>query len=165
MESNVLIDNELGNSSELIINQGIKLNLLETAKWGRLLSIVGFIINVIILIFGILILLKIYNEMLFNLNFSIAPGSIPTLLQFFYSFFFILISLIYIFPCLYLFRFSTFILKEKNGNNIENYQNAFKNLKRLFKFFGILTVVLSIFAIVFLFAIIGDLSALLLQKK
>lgn len=165
MESNVLIDNELGNSSELIINQGIKLNLLETAKWGRLLSIVGFIMIGLMLILGILNLLIIKNEMSFSLDFSIALGSFPTLLQFFYSFFFILISFIYIFPCLYLFRFSTFILKEKNGNNIENYQNAFKNLKRLFIFFGILTVVLSIFAIVFLFAIIGDLSALLLQKK
>ncbi|MBK8721621.1 MAG: hypothetical protein IPL95_04930 [Saprospiraceae bacterium] len=165
MESNVLIDNELGNSSELIINQGIKLNLLETAKWGRLLSIVGFIMIGLMLILGILILLIIKNEMSFSLDFSIAPDSFPTLLPFFYSFFFILISFIYIFPCLYLFRFSTFILREKNGNNIENYQNAFKNLKRLFKFFGILTVVLSIFAIVFLFAIIGDLSALLLQKK
>ena len=119
----------------------------------------------LMLILGILNLLIIKNEMSFSLDFSIAPGSFPTLLQFLYSFFFILISFIYIFPCLYLFRFSTFILKEKNGNNIENYQNAFKNLKRLFKFFGILTVVLSIFAIVFLFAIIGDLSALLLQKK
>ena len=119
----------------------------------------------LMLILGILNLLIIKNEMSFSLDFSMAPGSFPTLLPFFYSFFFILISFIYIFPCLYLFRFSTFILKEKNGNNIENYQNAFKNLKRLFKFFGILTVVLSIFAIVFLFAIIGDLSALLLQKK
>ena len=87
MESNVLIDNELGNSSELIINQGIKLNLLETAKWGRLLSIVGFIMIGLMLILGILNLLIIKNEMSFSLDFSIAPGSFPTLLQFFYSFF------------------------------------------------------------------------------
>lgn len=162
MEANVLIDDELGNSSELIINQSMKINLLETAKWGKFLSIVGFIMIGLMLIFGLTVSYFFNKIMSVNPAMEGLDSGYSSMLASMYSGLFLISAVIHIFPTLYLFRFSTFILREKNGNNIENYQIAFENLKRLFKFFGILTaVVLSIYALVILFAIIGGLSAFL----
>jgi len=89
--------------------------------------------------------------MAFNPALSDLPPGAAGALSMVYAVMFILIAVIYIFPILYLYRFSNAILKEKYGSDVSNYQTGFENLKSLFKFMGIITaILLSIYALVFL---------------
>jgi hypothetical protein len=55
------------------------------------------------------------------------------------------------FPCLYLNKFSVKMKTALNSINQEDFEDSFKNLKSLFKFYGILSIILlSFYALVFL---------------
>ncbi|OQP60659.1 hypothetical protein A3860_32170 [Niastella vici] len=111
----------------------------ETARWAKFLSIVGFVAS------GVLIILALFAGNIFSsfsrlgnsdvLSSSVGFGG--TL----FSVIWIVIALLYFFPCLYLFNFSNKMQSALRNNDQTNLNAAFNNLKSCFKFVGILTIV------------------------
>jgi hypothetical protein len=77
---------------------------------------------------------------------SVGAGSITLV--------YVLIGLLYFFPCLYLFNFSSKMQIALRNNDQELLNQSFKNLKSCFKFIGILTIiVISIYLLVIIVSI------------
>lgn len=120
--------------------------LLKTAKWGKFLAILGFIIAGLMIIAGILmsfVLNMVQDEMIpLNMPFS------PKLLSVFY----IVIAAIYLIPVIFLNSFSNNVIKAVKFSNTENMTTSLRNLKNLFVFIGISTiVVLVLYMIILIF--------------
>ena len=128
--------------------------LSETAKWGKFLSIIGFIMC------GLLVIIALFIGVIMGTTFSKleGAGAIGGGMSIFVTVLYLAIAVLYFFPCLYLFRFSTKMKKALYENNQVELTSSFENLKSCFKFMGIMTIVLlSIYALAFLF---GGMAAM-----
>jgi uncharacterized membrane protein len=128
--------------------------LSESAKLGKFLSIVGFVLC------GLLVILALFVGTIMGTAFSQLEGAgmVGGGMSIMVTIIYLLIAALYFFPCLYLFRFSTKMKKALNESNQAELTSSFENLKSCFKFMGIMTIVLlSIYAMVFLF---GGMAAL-----
>ena len=140
----------------LEIDSPIKSHLYEAAKWGKFLAIMGFVFC------GLIILAGIFAGSImgkFTATDESLGGGMMAGMGAMMSVVYIVIAIVYFFPCLYLFRFATKMKTALNGNNQPDLNASFENLKSMFKFVGILTVIfLVIYAIIFLVAIIGGVA-------
>jgi small-conductance mechanosensitive channel len=128
------------------------LNYLEsTAKWGKFLAILGFISIGFMVLAGIvsLIFMPTFNEF----NTSVA---VPPFINSFISVVYLGMAILYFFPTLYLYLFSEKMIQALEHNDQENFVAGFENLKSLFKFVGILTIVCIG---LFILTIIGSIVA------
>jgi hypothetical protein len=139
---------------EFGIDDTTRIHLAETAKWAKFLSIVGFImcgLIVIVSFFAGTIFstsMNRYNEYNDGAGFA-GLGIVVTIL-------YLAIGVLYFFPCLFLFRFANQMTAALNTNEQLSLNNSFQNLKRMFRFMGILTiVVISLYILVFIFGIVG----------
>lgn len=117
--------------------------LLKAAKWGKFLAILGFIVAGLMAIAGILmsfVLNSLTDEMVpLNIPFS------PVVLSFIY----IILAGIYLIPVIFLNSFSNNAIKAVNLSKTEDLTSALKNLKNLFVFVGIATIVfLALYTII-----------------
>ena len=151
--------NENQNQSQifsLTIDPVIKSHLNETARWGKFLAILGFIICGLIIIIG-LFFGTIFSSLVnrspdLSYQGNMSSGSFGALAAVFY----IIIAVVYFFPCLFLYRFSTKMKTALNGNEQTDLTLAFQNLKSLFRYVGVITViVLAIYLVLFLFAVLA----------
>lgn len=133
-------------SFELEVNEDIRGYLNETAKWAYFLSILGFIGIGFMVLGGIGV--SLYTGMnqvggtgAYALGYSAGVGIV-----------YIVLALVYLFPVLYLFKFSNKMKQALKLKNNEAFKMAFLNLKSHYKFMGIFTIV--VFSIYFL-VIIG----------
>ena len=126
--------------------------LKEAAKWGKFLAIVGFVVVGLIAV-GSLFMGTIFSNLPQGDMPLPFPSSILTVM-------YLLMALLYFFPTLYLYQFSTKTLEaiaRKEDNLLEN---GLEKLKSLFKFMGVLTViVLGFYALAFVVSMIGILVA------
>ena len=147
------LDNNLSNGENLIINGQIKSHLLETAKWGRMLAIIGFVglgLMVIFLIFGV----SMFNSILAQQTMSTGGSAIGSAMTGAYIFF-ALFMLIYLFPLLYLYKGSVAYIRALNSDNQEELEAGFENYKSLFKFIGIFTIIVfGLYLLIFLGSIL-----------
>lgn len=121
-------------------------NLNETSKWTNFLAIMGFIFIGLMIVLGFFIG-SIFSEM--GENQPNMPFS-GTVLGFIY----LMMGLIYFFPVLYLYKFSTFTKKALMHQNTNDLNEAFKNLKSHYRFMGIITIViLSVYFFAFIIGI------------
>jgi hypothetical protein len=137
----------------LTIDPQSKRFLSETAKWGRFLSILGFIFCVLIACVGVFMALKMsemsgaFREMSGGMMANMGPAI---------AIIYVLFAAIYFFPCLYLYRFSNQMIVALNADDQATMTSAFENLKSVFKFFGILTIIiLSFYILLFLIAMLA----------
>ncbi|MHA4807641.1 DUF5362 family protein [Flavitalea flava] len=137
---------------ELQVDNSISGYLKETAKWGKFLSILGFIfcgLFVIIALFAGTFIASTVGRMGGAYGMMGGMGALISVI-------YILIALLYFFPCLYLYNFSKKTQAALLGNDQNQLIQAFRNLKSLFRFWGILTVIiLGFYALVFIIAIIA----------
>ena len=141
-------DNILKTESDLILTSTDKNNLLETSRWGKFLGVVGFIMS------GLLALVSItfMGGTFINPN-DIYPGLGASIFIIY-----LVIAVIYVFPSLYVFRYSIKIKEGINSSDQSRCTEGFSNLKNLFLFFGIMTIiVLALYALAFLGIIAGGL--------
>lgn len=147
------------NLFELQVDQTSISYLSETARWAKFLSIVGFILCGLMLLFAffigtiLTIISRIGNSDSFNSN--MGTGSA------FLSAYIIVIALLYFFPCLYLFNFSMKMQNALRTNDQTSLNAAFGNLKSCFKFVGILTIIVLSF---YLLGVIGILSVATIMR-
>lgn len=149
---------EVQNQSQLFsltIDPLIKSHLSETARWGKFLAILGFILCGLVVIVGLFfgtLFSSLVSRSEVSYEGNISSGSLGAMAAVLY----IIIAVVYFFPCLFLYRFSTKMKTALNGNEQTDLTLAFQNLKSLFRYVGIITViVLAIYLIIFLFAILG----------
>jgi hypothetical protein len=131
----------------VLLNEKIKGFLLETAKWAKFLSIIGFI-GIGLMVIGAIVIIIFGASMGFR-------GGQPILMGLIY----LGMTALYFFPVYYLFNFATNIKKGINSNTQEGITFGFENLKSHYKFLGIMTIiVLSIYGFMFLILLLTQLG-------
>ncbi len=112
--------------------------LLKAAKWGKFLAILGFIVSGLLILGGI--------AMSFVLNKVAGPDElIPINTPFppaIFSIIYIVVAIIYLIPVIFLNTFSNNAIKAVNLSSTEKMTTSLRNLKNLFVFIGVSTVVL-----------------------
>ena len=158
MEENVL-DSNL--STQLVITPEIQGFLRETAKWGKFMAIVGFVFTALIVIIAIGIgafMGTAFSELADEPGMGIFAGVGGGAIAFIY----ILLALMYFFPCLYLYRYSSKMKTALAQNDQQFLHESFMNLKSLYKFWGILMAVfIGFYVVLFVIGILGGLASLI----
>ena len=134
----------------LTIDPVTKSYLLDTARWAKFLSIMGFILCVLIVVMGVFFGSQL--TLIYSRDGQLMPAGTNIVL----ACLSVIVAVIYFFPCLYLFRFSSKMKLALNSNEQEKLNASFENLKSLFRYVGILTIViLAIYGLLLVFAILG----------
>lgn len=132
------------NLFELQLDQQSISYMGETARWAKFLSIVGFVMC------GIMILFALFFGSIIS-TFSklggadVLSGAERVGYTFGVTVVYIVIALLFFFPCLYLFNFAAKMQMALRNNDQINLNTAFGNLKSCFKFVGILTIIILSF--------------------
>lgn len=123
--------------------------LSETARWGRFLSIIGLILCALFVIFSFFagaIMSTVGSQ--FSGMFAMG-GAFLTVI-------YLLIALLYFFPCLYLYRFSTKLKMALISYDQTLLNTSLRNLKACFRYIGILTlIIICFYALAIVVAVIG----------
>ena len=113
------------------------LGYLKTAGyWGKFLDIMGFIGTGIMVLAGISVLISGFA---LSPHQSQMPYPFPMHLL---GLLYIILAAFYVFPSLFLLRFSNNATETTKGLKTETFTVSLKNLKSLFKFIGISTIVM-----------------------
>jgi len=114
--------------------------LAESARWGKFLAIVGLVVCILVVIVGIFLATQAseINNAFNQYGDRTEFRNLGPLMAAVYIF----IALIYFFPCLYLLRFSNYMKAALAAEDQERLMHSFKNLKSMFKFVGILTIII-----------------------
>lgn len=138
-------DNNVQGEHTFFNNTEITNYLMETSKWGKFLAIVGYIS------IGILVLLAIFMMIGLSTMGNLTGTEFPMGV---FGFTYIILGAMYFFPVNYLYKFSVQIKKGLNSKDITTITAGFQNLKSLFKFMAIVTIViLSIYGLMLLVAV------------
>jgi hypothetical protein len=155
--------NEVENNLEkhLVFTEEIKDYIMETAKWSKFLSIIGFIFVGFMSIIGILMLFSFGGTLFSNaVGLNNIPG-FPTGMISLVGIIYFGIALLYFFPVYYLYMFAR---KTKNAilcNDNQLLAEGFSKLKSHYKFIGILTLIIVCFYAISI--LIGIFSLLLFR--
>lgn len=138
----------------LKVTEDIRSYLYETAKWTRFLSIVGFVICALIIIFAFsvpAILSAVAVRMPANPLARVSSGlfTIP----------YLLIGLLYFYPSLLLFKFANAAKTAVLYNDQPAFSIAIGKMKSFFKFWGILTIIaIALNLLLFLFMVVAGIG-------
>lgn len=135
-----IIDNNIKGKS-LTITESIQEDLITTCKWGFFLSIMGFIGTGFIALAAIFLFITAATV-------SFGSGQIGLV-----GFIYLIVAGLYLIPTLNLLKFSRKVRNACESNDQFDLEEGISNLKSLFKFIGIMTIVtIGIYIIIFLFA-------------
>jgi len=123
---------------KLIVTEEMRSYFYDMSKWARFLSVVGFVLSAFLILgsFGIGAAVNANPAMLNQLGPLASIGATGV------TIFYLLLALFFFYPSLLLFRFSA---KGKQGvlfGDQENLNDAISNVKSLFKFWGVITIVM-----------------------
>ena len=141
------------------IDTASRVHLAEAAKWARFLAIVGFVVCGLIVILGIFA--GSFLSMMSGLSSDDYRGStaLTSGLGAFMAVFYIGMAILFFFPYLFLFRFANHMKSSLNTNDQLTLNSSFQNLKIMFRYVGILTIVLlSFYALAILMVIVTAAS-------
>jgi len=142
-------------SNDLQVTPQAQSYLTESAKWGKFLAIMGFIFC------GLMIILPFTIPFIFAQMPTSAslPLGFNTGMRTGLTAVYLLFAVLFFFPCLYLYKFSIKMQVATRSVNQENFDESLINLKSVFKFYGIFTIViLSFYALVLIVSIIGAIT-------
>ena len=143
------------------IDAASRAHLSEAAKWAKFLAIFGFIMCGLLVIIGVFFgtFMSTFsstpyaNEYETRSNFG---GGVAVVMIVLY----VGIAILYFFPCLFLLRFANHMRNALSTNEQLTLNSSFQNLKIMFRYVGILTIVLiSFYALAFIFGIITAASS------
>lgn len=142
---------------ELIENKSITLSddalrqISQTAKWAQFLAIIGFVLTALIVVAGLFMgsFMSIFKEMSGNTQMPPMPFAVLSVV-------YVIMGGVYFIPSWFLYKFSTETRKALLGNDEEILTQAFANLRRTFKFLGIMTIVIvGLYVLVLIAVMIG----------
>jgi hypothetical protein len=132
--------------------------LSDTAKWGRFLAITGMVFTAIIVLLATLGITGLSRS---NIDLETGrTGSILAAERIGLTIGYALISAVFFFPMLYLLRFSNRLRAALAAEDQDGLSIAFLNLKRCFRFVGILTIIMLIIYALSILFIVTRLSTL-----
>ena len=140
----------------LEVTHQIKDFLLETAKWAKLLAIVGFVS------LGLMVLMGLFMGTIMGSLAAMSPESaaMSGMTGGLGLIFYILIAILYFFPIKYLYDFSTKVKKAIQITDQNLFTEAMMKLKSHYKFIGILMLIMIILYVgIFVMALIGGVMA------
>lgn len=132
MESEIT-NSIIAQDPELIISTDGREYLKVASKWATFLAVLGFIGTGFMVLAGIIMVVVSPMSKLgstFGVPMSLLGGL------------YILLAALYFFPAFYLFKFASKSKIALDTINQNEFDNSLKNLKRMFKFLGIMTIVL-----------------------
>jgi len=134
-------------SEPLVINQFAREQLLAGAKWAKFLSIMGFIFCGLITVFAFFAgsIFSSMNKLSTYSNPEHVYNPISGVFGFFMAFIYLAMAILYFFPTLYLFRYADKLKIALQHDDQLNMESAFHNLTRMFRFVGVLTIVVFSF--------------------
>lgn len=142
----------------LSVDATTKTHLSEAAKWARFLAIMGFIFLGLMIIGGIFAAVMMattasqFDSEYGSSGAGLMMGSFGAGMAIIY----IVLAVLYFFPCLFLFRFASKTKQALASNDQTDLNSGIQNLKSMFRYMGILTIViLAFYAIAFIFGILG----------
>lgn len=139
-------------NNDLQVSPASQTFLSEAARWGKFLSIIGFILcglMVVVAFFIPTLIMNLppYNQMVSTMTSAMSVG---------FTIGYLLLSLLLFFPSLYLYKFSVKMKLALNSISQENFETSLQNLKSLLKFYGIFAIIiLSFYALVFIIGMLG----------
>jgi uncharacterized membrane protein len=143
---------------ELSLSHDSRSHLGETAKWAKFLAICGMIFLVLMVIFGIIASIGISKASSQFDNAYRQQGMSTTGLGAGMMVMYILMALLYFFPCLFTLQFANKMKLALASNDDLLLSESFRSLKKTFRYMGVLTIIGLAF---FLLAILtGGLAAL-----
>jgi len=135
-------------------------HLAEAAKWANFLAILGFIflsLFVVMAIFGGTFFATTFGR--YNRYNNDFGGETPSGLAIALIAYYLLVALLAFFAYLFLYRFAVNMKMALRTNSQDLLNRSFQNLKILYRYIGILTIIgLSCFVLAILIAIIGAVS-------
>lgn len=130
-----------------------KSHLIDTAKWAKFLSISGMVIMVLFIVAAIAGMSMSAFDQAYDTQGTNLLASQMRMVMIFVS---LIMGVITFFPLLFLLRFSNNMRTAVQTNDQEAMIEAFLNMKRYFRYLGILfIIVLAFYAIVFTIALVG----------
>jgi hypothetical protein len=154
MEDDLTLDGDYLSEKELYVTGEVRGHLATTAKWGKFLAIVGFV-GIGFMVIGALSIGGLMATM-GNEYGSTFPADFPAGLL---TGFYLVISVIYFFPILYLYKFATKIQLSLRKNDQFSFNDGMHNLSRLYQFMGIfMAIILSLYAAVIVIAVIAGIG-------
>ena len=114
--------------------------LHKAAKWGKFISLLGFIMTSLMIVAGILMSLVLNSDHTNSMVPLNSPFS-PKVLSIFY----VSIAAIFLVPVSFLHAFSNNAIKAVNRGNTKNMTTSLRNLENLFVFLGISILVILVF--------------------
>lgn len=123
---------------KLIVTEEMRSYLYDMSKWARFLSVVGFVISAFLTLgsFGIGAAVTANPGMLNQLGPLGGIGATGI------TIFYLLLALFFFYPSLLLLRFSAKVKQGVLFGDQENLNDAIAHVKSLFKFWGVITIVL-----------------------
>ena len=148
--------------SGLTVTELAKQHLMATAKWARILAIIGFLVigTFILLALGVFLFISgsdFFEEMneMNGMN-GMAYVFGPSIF-----FIYLLIGLIYLYPLYKLYKFSKLAISACENDNDLLLEAAFEHQKSLFKFVGIISIVIiAIYTFTLLMMVVFGLSVM-----
>jgi hypothetical protein len=124
----------------------------EAARWARFLAILGFIGTGLLVIIGVFMGTTMSGALSsMGVMGGLGGGMIAVI--------YILMALLYFFPCLYLFRFGSGVRTATRNNDQQSLVSSLKNLKSCFKYFGVLSIIImSLYALAIIAMVIGGFA-------
>lgn len=140
------LDKQMGSSSGQL-NAEIKGYIVTISKWGKFLSILGFI-GIGLMVIAALFMGSMVAS-LSNIPEGVSSGTMITVV-------YLIIAVVYFFPVLYLYKASTNLGAGIDSGSEESLTEGFKNLKSHYKFIGIFAIViLSIYVLAAIFGLMA----------
>ena len=143
----------------LTIDPGTKAYLNETAKWAKFLSIVAMIVLILVFLFTVLSASVLDNATLITLggpSARVSQGASNSVRIGMVIGSLIMVAIGFI-PLFYLLQFANRMKKALAANQQNILNESFYNLKRYFRFLGIVVIiVLILYACIFAFAIVTN---------
>lgn len=150
MNQEELITSDDTGAMHLQLTRESEKHLLKAAKWGKLIAIMGFIVNVFLILAGIVIslVLKTYDENSATFG-TILKYISPAMLSTIY----ILFGIMGLIPAFTLNSFSNNISRSTVTKDQKKMTRALRRLGTLFTIIGIYTLILIAMYIVFILVI------------
>ncbi len=144
------LDDDFGGRQGLSLTTRGRDNLGETARWAKFLAIMTFIFA------GFIALIGIFAGTFFQLmglDMYVPVGAGLTI-------FYLFLGGLTFLPGLFMYRFATYAKQAVRDQSTGALDDSLVNMKALFKFYGILTLImLVIYGLFFLIAIVGGIGA------
>jgi len=123
-----------GSIFEISINEESQYHLRDIAKWAKFLAITGLIMGGLIALLGIFVMVA--GPALSSLmgDMGAAMGALGIV--------YVLVGLLYIYPCVKQLKFANQIVLVFGTQDIVTVSAALQNLKPVFRFWGILIVII-----------------------